>query len=184
VRSAIRERMVTIGFQQTIGPDHHLDSRDAISHLFHKVLDPSVCIYECDRRVFAECQALPKYPYGPPQEPAVEIPDHMVAHWLPSQLRLCLDNPQSMGDPVLVDVRELTEYEKGHIPHTTLIPLRKIREDGMHLPKDRTVVLICRSGRRSTLAAIILQDLGYTNIYNMKGGMLAWEAAGYPVSVE
>ncbi len=184
LRDLVKDRMRTVGFDEFIGEGHYLGTRESISHLFHKVLDPSVCIYECDRRVFAECQALPKYPYGISTEKHVEIPEHLVSHWMPSQIRICIDAPEDAGNPLLVDVRESSEFQNGHIPSTVLIPLRKMRTEGLSLPHDRPVILICRSGRRSTLAAIILQDLGYSNVYNMKGGMLAWEAAGYPVAVE
>lgn len=184
IRDSVKERMHSVGFEAHLGPGHYLDTRDSISYLFHKVLDPSVCIYECDRRVFAECQALPKYPYGPADDGPVEIPAHMVSHLMPSQLRECIDHPETLGNPLMIDVREHSEYQNGHIPNTALIPLRMMRNQGPGLPSDRPIVLVCRSGRRSTLAAIILKDLGYTNVYNMKGGMLAWEAAGYPVAVE
>jgi SulP family sulfate permease len=184
LRESIKERMKTGGFDALMGEGHYLDTRDAISHIFHKVLDPSVCIYECDRRVFAECQALPKYPYGISPDTPIEIPDHLVNHWLPSQVRGYIDLSEGVDNPILVDVREKSEFDVGHIPKTILIPLRKMREEGVNLPSERPVILICRSGRRSSLAAIILQDLGYSKIYNMKGGMLAWEAAGYPVAVE
>ena len=183
-RDTLKERLETFGFNELVGPGHYLGMGESISFLFHKVLDPSVCIYECDRRVFAECQALPKYPYGLPQQSQIEKPEHLVTHWMPSQVRQCLDNPETAGGTYLVDVREQSEFAAGHVPGTVLVPLRKIREEGSSLPHDRPVVLICRSGRRSTLAAIILQDLGYDNVYNMKGGMLAWEAAGFPVAVE
>lgn len=184
MRDTLQERMASVGFDEFIGGGHYLNTRESLSHLFHKVLDPSVCIYECDRRVFAECQALPKYPYGISPEKPVDIPEHMVAHWLPSEVRKYIDDPAAIGSPLLVDVREQSEYQNGHIPTTQLIPLRRMRAEGVNLPHDRLIILVCRSGRRSTLAAVILQDLGYTNVLNMKGGMLAWEAAGYPVAVE
>ena len=62
--------------------------------------------------------------------------------------------------------------------------MRRLTNEGTNLPKDKTVVLVSRIGRRSALAIHILKDLGYEKIYNLKGGMLAWEAAGYPIAVE
>ncbi len=183
LRESVKAQMATVGFDEFIGAGHYLNSREAINHLFHNVLDPSVCIYECDRRVFAECQALPKYPYGQVRA-SVSLIEHQVPQWKPSETLLCLSDPELMGNPLLVDVREESEYNHGHIPYTRLIPLRKIRETGDELPKDRPVIFVCRSGRRSIRAASIMQDLGYTNVYNLKGGMLAWEAAGYPIAVE
>jgi SulP family sulfate permease len=184
LRDAVQQQMASVGFDAFIGDNHYLNPKEAINHLFHKVLDPSVCIYECDRRVFAECQALPKYPYEQKNQMAVELTEHRVPQWKPSETVVCLSDPESVGSPLLVDVREESEYDHGHIPNTRLIPLRMIRDNGRQLPRDRPVIFVCRSGRRSIRAASIMQDLGYSNVYNLKGGMLAWEAAGYPIAVE
>jgi SulP family sulfate permease len=184
LREAVKTQMASVGFDAFIGDNHYLNPREAINHLFHKVLDPSVCIYECDRRVFAECQALPKYPYEEKAHMIVELTEHLVPQWKPSEALARLYDPESVGSPLLVDVREESEYDRGHIPHTHLIPLRMIRDIGTELPKDRPLIFVCRSGRRSIRAASIMQDLGYTNVFNLKGGMLAWEAAGYPIAVE
>ena len=183
-RPAVRERMQLTGFDQILGDDHFLTREEAISHLFHKVLDPSVCIYECGVRVFAECQALPKQTYDLNLPNLKEMPEHPVRYWLPSELKACLDHGSQEPEVLLIDVREPREYRNGHIPQATLLPIRQIPEEGRYLPADRPIVLVCRSGRRSRLAACILQDMGYTDVYALRGGMLAWEAAGYPVAIE
>ena len=69
----------------------------------------------------------------------------------------------------------------GEIPKTDLlIPYNKIMEHLNELPaKDKKIVLYCRSDRMSTIAAEELADEEYSNIYNLKGGMNAWKAAGY-----
>jgi SulP family sulfate permease len=110
-----------------------------------------------------------------------EATQHIVPTWLPSTLRANQEEGQAM---LLVDVREPREYKAGHIPGASLLPLRVLPQQGSELPRDRAVVLVCRSGRRSRMGAIILQDMGYTRVYNLTGGMLAWEAAGYPIAVE
>ena len=83
--------------------------------------------------------------------------------------------------PVVIDVREPDEYAAGHIEHAQLVPLGMIGE-GLDVPKDHQVVLVCRSGRRSGQAQETLAAQGYTNVSNMQGGMLAWESAGLPVA--
>lgn len=77
---------------------------------------------------------------------------------------------------VWVDVRTPEEYEEGHIPGTLHIPHDQMeqRHDELAKLKDQNILLICRSGMRSVFAAEILADKGYTNLHNLKGGMLEW----------
>ena len=63
VRPPVREAMRQSGFEALLGADHILAQEEAIEHLFENTLDPAVCIYECEHRVFAECQALVKHHY-------------------------------------------------------------------------------------------------------------------------
>ena len=56
--------------------------------------------------------------------------------------------------------------------------------EGKALPHDRELVFVSRIGRRSAMAAGIMLDLGHPHAYTLRGGMLAWEAAGYPIAVE
>jgi rhodanese-related sulfurtransferase len=73
-------------------------------------------------------------------------------------------------------------YE-GELPATDLfIPYDQIQDHQPELPaKDAPIILYCRSGRMSTMAAQILTQLGYTNIYELNGGMQAWQATGYEI---
>ncbi len=60
VRPMVMEMLHLYGFDEVLGQANILNDKDTVSHLFHKVLHPGFCIYECPERVFAECQALPK----------------------------------------------------------------------------------------------------------------------------
>lgn len=84
---------------------------------------------------------------------------------------------------MLVDVREPSEYngELGHIAGTELIPLGSLPDQLEQLPKDKTIVFVCRSGNRSGQASAYALMNGWTNTYNMKGGMLLWNSLLLPV---
>ena len=75
--------------------------------------------------------------------------------------------------PLVVDVREPGEYAQGHIPGCTLMPLGVLGARLAELPKDRELVVVCRSGGRSAMATQHLTKAGYKAL-NMAGGMMAW----------
>jgi rhodanese-related sulfurtransferase len=81
----------------------------------------------------------------------------------------------------LVDVREPMEHEEFNIGGT-LYPLGRIRSfdvDELESMKDKEVILYCRSGNRSGQAALMLESMGFSNVKNLVGGMLAWQQS-YP----
>ncbi len=84
-------------------------------------------------------------------------------------------------DVLVIDVREQSEYDEGHIPGITLIPMNSVPGRLSEIPTDKTVVLACRSGNRSGQVFDYLKQQGYTNIHNLKGGIVAWQGAGLPV---
>ncbi|MDB5005388.1 MAG: rhodanese-like protein [Mucilaginibacter sp.] len=75
----------------------------------------------------------------------------------------------------LIDVREDFEYETSNIGGL-LIPLGGILIEADKVSKDKPVVVMCRSGKRSAAAIMQLEQLGYTNLSNLQGGILAWAA--------
>ncbi|MEZ4621307.1 MAG: rhodanese-like domain-containing protein [Caldilineaceae bacterium] len=85
------------------------------------------------------------------------------------------------ADVLLIDVREQSEYDAGHIPGITLIPMNSVPSRLSEIPTDKTVVLACRSGNRSGQVFDYLKAQGYTNIHNLQGGITAWQNAGLPV---
>jgi len=96
-----------------------------------------------------------------------------------------VDQAQRMSQQgaLLLDVREPQEYSAIHAPEAKLIPLGQVssRLNEIEAYKDKPIVVICRSGRRSAQAVSILQGAGYTQVSNVKGGMLAWESNGLKV---
>ena len=76
---------------------------------------------------------------------------------------------------IILDVRTQEEYDEGHIPGAILIPNTEIEEkaEGVLTDKDQLILVYCRSGRRSKIAAEALVELGYTNIKEF-GGIIDW----------
>lgn len=83
----------------------------------------------------------------------------------------------------LIDVREAHEFvgELGHVPGSRLVPLATVMDAAHGWPRDHEMVMICRSGNRSGRAAQALASAGFTQVMNLTGGMLAWNAAGLPI---
>jgi rhodanese-related sulfurtransferase len=80
----------------------------------------------------------------------------------------------------LLDVREPEEWNEYHVPDTTLIPLGELASRVNELPKDREIVVICRSGNRSQEGRDILLQAGFTQVTSMAGGVKTWSSMGYP----
>lgn len=80
----------------------------------------------------------------------------------------------------IIDVREPSEWsdELGHIDGAVLVPLAQVREAQSTWDKRQPVVIVCRSGRRSMAAARLLVELGFQQVMNLRGGMLAYRARG------
>jgi rhodanese-related sulfurtransferase len=85
---------------------------------------------------------------------------------------------------VILDVRKADEFAEGHIKGAILIDQFQsdfVEQAQAKLPKDKTIAVYCRSGRRSANAAGKLADIGYKCV-NLKGGILAWKKADMPVT--
>ena len=92
------------------------------------------------------------------------------------------------GRAVIIDVRTPEEHEMGFIPGTHyLIPHTAIGEKIKELkidPQKDTIIVYCRSGNRSTIAAKVLESKGYKNVLNLQGGIREWQARGYKLVQE
>lgn len=85
-------------------------------------------------------------------------------------------------DALVLDVREQSEWADGHIGKAKHIPLGQLKTRLAELEKykDKPIVAVCRSGQRSGSACGVLKKAGFEKLYNLAGGMLAWEQAGLP----
>jgi len=88
---------------------------------------------------------------------------------------------RSRDDVVILDVREDWEYAEGHVPGAEWIPLGELPTRLNDIPKDKTVIAVCRSGNRSSQATAFLRGQGFDNVHNMTGGMISWEQASFAV---
>lgn len=81
----------------------------------------------------------------------------------------------------VLDVREVEEWDAFHIPDTTLIPLGQLAARTGELPRDRRIVVVCRTGNRSQEGRAILLAAGFSDVTSMAGGVTSWSRAGYPI---
>ena len=81
---------------------------------------------------------------------------------------------ESPTPPFLLDVREPDEFAVSNIKGAHLIPLGSLASRLAEVPKDKPVVIVCRSGNRSGKATMLLREQGFTNVENLSGGMIAW----------
>ena len=80
----------------------------------------------------------------------------------------------SRAAPLVVDVREPWEYDLCHIDPSMLIPLGQVANRMGELPRDRPLVMVCHTGRRSQNEALLLAASGFADVQNLRGGVEAW----------
>jgi rhodanese-related sulfurtransferase len=85
------------------------------------------------------------------------------------------------GDHVLVDVRELHEWDRGHLPGAIHIPLNDLPDRLDEIPQDKPVVVVCAVGGRSMTGSQFLLQSGYMEVYNLSDGTQGWIKKGLPV---
>ncbi|WP_084417657.1 rhodanese-like domain-containing protein [Chrysiogenes arsenatis] len=88
---------------------------------------------------------------------------------------------QSDPNVVLLDIRENIERQQGYIPSTIHLPMGQIQYNLDKLPRDKKIVLTCRTGNRTGQMARLLRQQGFDNVYNMVGGIVAWAQSGQKV---
>jgi len=83
----------------------------------------------------------------------------------------------------VLDVRNQDEWDAGHVPGATLIPLPQLESRLAELPPDQEIVVICRSGNRSATARDILLDAGFSAVTSVAGGFNQWASNGYDIEL-
>jgi sulfur-carrier protein adenylyltransferase/sulfurtransferase len=114
---------------------------------------------------YAQFCGVPHGSESPQADPAT------VPEVSPVELKTKLDNGTGV---VLIDVREIHEHQICNIPAATLIPLGTLPQRLGELDPGREIIIHCKSGMRSAKACGILRDAGFQNVWNLKGGILAW----------
>jgi rhodanese-related sulfurtransferase len=89
-------------------------------------------------------------------------------------------NEMMTAGAAVIDVRNPDEYQSGHVPGATLIPVNTVFARREELPKDQDVIFVCAVGQRSALAAEMAAAAGLTRIFNLEGGTDAWIKSGMP----
>lgn len=84
----------------------------------------------------------------------------------------------------LLDVRTQEEWDQAHILNTTLIPLDELPDRINEVPADQEIIVVCHSGNRSSVGRDILLDAGFKQVTISKGGLITWNAAGYPLKIQ
>ncbi len=90
--------------------------------------------------------------------------------------RSVLENSAELSLYDVIDVRSPEEFDGplGHLPNATLVPLGLLQDASADWARDRALLLVCRTGRRSARACLLLAEQGFTNLTNLDGGMVAW----------
>ncbi|MGY6529645.1 MAG: rhodanese-like domain-containing protein [Cyanobacterium sp.] len=95
-----------------------------------------------------------------------------------------LKNLMANSEPLLVDVREPSEYRSGHIPSAINIPLRTLSRNLNKIPSDRPVVLYCSTGYRSSMGVMTLHLLNYDNVKGFPPSLSGWKGAGGAIALK
>lgn len=90
----------------------------------------------------------------------------------PPELKEWLDSDRS--DPLILDIREVWEYQRSHIEDSQLVPMQTVPARMFELDRTRDIVVMCHHGVRSRFLVQFLEQQGFNNLYNLAGGIDAW----------
>jgi len=83
----------------------------------------------------------------------------------------------------VIDIRQPAELNSGIIPGAEALPMHTIPLRLSELKRDETLIMVCRSGARSAQACMFLQQQGYENVFNLRGGMMAWAGSNLEIGL-
>jgi rhodanese-related sulfurtransferase len=79
----------------------------------------------------------------------------------------------------VIDVRQMEEIAMGTVPKAEALPLHTLPARVQDFSREEKLVMVCRSGARSAQACMFLQQQGFSNVYNLRGGMIGWAQSGF-----
>jgi rhodanese-related sulfurtransferase len=112
----------------------------------------------------------------------LQNPQEAATAALPAEITVDQASKKRDQGAFILDVRETSEWISFHIPGATLIPLADLPNRLKDVPKDREVVVVCRSGNRSAQGRDILLNAGYKQVTSMAGGVTQWQSQGLPIA--
>jgi len=107
-------------------------------------------------------------------------PASVSAKAMPNEISLKDAVAKRDAGAFILDVREPDEWTDFHVPGSTLIPLGSLASRVNEVPRDKEIVVVCRSGNRSTSGRDILKKAGFAQVTSLAGGLNNWKAANYP----
>ena len=104
----------------------------------------------------------------------------------PEEALVLIQKNQPSQNLIIIDVRTAEEFAGGHLEKAINIDFyaSTFREELSKLDRDKTYLIYCHSGARSSRALAIMEELNFREVYNISGGITAWQAAGLPMVVE
>ena len=101
-----------------------------------------------------------------------------TARAMPAEISVAEAAAKRSAGAFILDVREPSEWTESHVAGATLIPLGELASRVNEVPRDKEVVVMCRTGHRSAQGRDILKSAGFTKVTSMAGGLNQWKAAG------
>jgi rhodanese-related sulfurtransferase len=115
---------------------------------------------------------------------AANFSPHMLPQPIPQVPTVHVDEVDGLlaRGALLIDVREPREWDQARIRDSELRPMSSINDWYADLPRDRTIIVSCRSGQRSArVVQALIDQAGFDDVHNLAGGIIAWAEAGLDV---